>query len=59
MTIKRIGWSGVVDDKLHFEHVTDNYVENFAPGVLAINVYKSRKEAKKRYQEVREIFIKV
>jgi len=55
---KRIGWVGIVKGKPYFEEVTDNYVENFSPGVQAVNIYKSKKEAKRRFKAVKDVFIK-
>ena len=55
--MKRIGYAGIVNYKSDFESVTDGYCQGGAT-VQAVNVYKSKTEAKKRYEEIREVFIR-
>ena len=47
----------MVEDKPFYENVTDEYSLR-AEFCVAVNVYKSKKEAKKRFQEVCAVYIK-
>jgi len=56
--MKRIGWVGFVNDKPDFEKTTDDYLPLGEEGIPAMNVYKRKKDAVRRYEDVREVFIK-
>jgi hypothetical protein len=56
--MKRIGWVGFVNDKPDFEKTTDDYLPLGEEGVPAMTVYKRKKDAQKRYEDVREVFVK-
>ena len=56
--MKHIGWIGIVDGKPFFETTTDDYVELGENGIPVVDVYKTRKEARKRFEQVTEVFIK-
>jgi hypothetical protein len=55
--MEQIGWCGMVGDKPFYENVTDEYSLR-AEFCVAVNVYRSKKEAKKRFQEVFAVYIK-
>jgi hypothetical protein len=56
--MKRIGWVGFVNDKPYFENTTDDYSTNGSESTPVVDVYKKKKEAKKRFQDIREVFVK-
>ena len=58
MTLRRVGWGGFSDEEPFYDKVTDMYVELGADGIRVFDVYKSKKEARKRYEDIREVFIK-
>jgi hypothetical protein len=53
MKLKKLGYVGYTDDKPYFERVIDDYST-----MRAVNVYKLKKEARKRFEDVREVFVK-
>ena len=55
---KRIGYVGMTP-KPDFEDTLDDYVDLGARPVKAANIYRSRKEARKRYQSVSSVYISV
>ena len=55
--LKRVGWIGFSDDKPFFETVTDDYTKLHEAGFQATNVFKDKKEAQKRFQDIRKVFI--
>lgn len=56
--MKRLGWVGFTDDKPYFENVLDTYVQPDEKSVSVVDVYKSKKQARRRFQDVREVFVK-
>jgi len=52
---KILGWVGYTDDKPYWENTCDDYVQPGEPLILALNIYKSKKEARKRFEDVRPI----
>jgi hypothetical protein len=56
--VKRIGWVGFVTDKPFFEDTVDDYVAIEEPGIPTVIMYKTKKDARKRFQDVREVFVK-
>ena len=56
--MKRIGWVGYSDNKPFFENTTDDYVNLGDESVQVVNVYKRKKDALKRFEDVREVFVK-
>jgi hypothetical protein len=56
---KRIGWVGKVDGKPCFDNVLDEYCHPENIYVSAAEIYKNRKEARKRFQDVTPVFIPV
>ena len=52
--MKRIGWAGFVDGKPDFETVVDEYSP---PTIETLDVYKSQAEARKRYEDVRAVYV--
>jgi hypothetical protein len=57
-TIKRIGWAGFVDGKPDFGIVIDSYVDVEDDGIPTVTVYERKKDARLRYQDVREVFVR-
>ena len=55
--LKRLGWCGNVEDKPCFDGVIDTYCVPEMKTIKAVSVYKSKKEAKKRFQSVFEVFV--
>lgn len=55
--MKRIGWVGIVNSKPYFEKTTDDYVGILSSSIQSVVVYKSKKEAKRRFEVVRPVFI--
>lgn len=55
---RRVGWMGYSDNKPFYENVTDGYCE-LGQHVVAANIYKKKAEAKKRFQDVRPVFVAV
>lgn len=53
--MKRIGWVGIIDGHPHFEDVIDDY--SGSTDFKAVNVYRSKKEARKRYQSILPVYI--
>ena len=56
--LKRIGWVGFCDNKPHFEKTTDDYTKLEEDGTPVLNIYRVKREARKRYEDVREVFIR-
>ena len=57
MRMKRIGWIGDVKGKPCFDRVSDEYSDlKYVP---AGNVYRSKKEAKKRFEKIIPVYIPV
>ena len=56
--MKKIGYVGFTDGKPYYEITSDTYVDLGEEGVPVVDVYKFKKEAKKRFQDVREVFVK-
>lgn len=62
--MKRIGWIGYSDGQPYFEKVIDDYVklrgggEGQEPAVYTVNVYRNKREARKRFEDVRPAFVK-
>jgi len=56
--MKRIGWVGFSDGKPDFQPTSDYYVKLGEKGIPVVDVYKTKKEAKKRFEDVREVFVK-
>jgi len=54
---KRIGWAGFVNDKPYFENTNDSYSIGSATTPIA-DIFKTKTEAKKRFEDVREVFIR-
>lgn len=54
---KRIGWTGICDNKPYFSRTTDEYIE-FGKPVGIADVFKSRKEARKRFEATAEVFVR-
>jgi len=52
-----IGYVGIVNGKPDFCPTTDDYVGIGEDGVQAANIFKSRREARKRYQQVAAVYI--
>ena len=55
--LKRIGWAGFVNDKPFFENTNDDYSIGSATTPIA-DIFKTKTEAEKRFEDVREIFVK-
>lgn len=55
--MKRIGWAGFTDGKPFFEPTTDDYVGLGDAAISTAEVFKSKKQARKRFQDVRPVFI--
>jgi hypothetical protein len=55
---RRVGWVGFSDNKPHFEVTTDDYTEIEEDGTPVLNVYRVKREARKRYEDVREVFVR-
>ena len=55
--MKRIGWIGYAEDKPFFELTTDEYVGSNESPIFAVDVYKQKKEARRRFEDVREVFV--
>lgn len=53
--MKRIGFVGMIDGKPFFEFVMDEYCHN--ESTTAVDVYKSKKEAKKRFEHILPVYI--
>lgn len=58
MKLKRIGWVGYVNDKPYWEEVMDDYDGLNEPGAVRVEVFKTKREARKRFEDVREVFVK-
>jgi hypothetical protein len=54
--MKRIGWCGIVDDEPYFEPVTDGFSLT-GQYLVAVDVFKLKKEAKKRFVSVCAVYI--
>lgn len=55
--MKRIGWIGYVENKPFFEITTDDFSHMNEEGIPMVDVFKSKKEARKRFEDVREVFV--
>jgi hypothetical protein len=55
--MKQIGYVGIVNDKPYYENATDDYVKLGGKSFQSVEVYRSRREAKKRFQKVVRVFI--
>jgi hypothetical protein len=56
--LKRIGWVGFCDDKPHFEKTLDDYTKLEEDGTPVLQVFRVKCEARKRYEDVREVFVR-
>lgn len=54
--MKRIGYVGITDGKPFFEDTTDDYVLG-GRSIPIVDVYRSKKEARKRFREIRPVYI--
>jgi hypothetical protein len=52
--LKRIGWMGFTDGSPFFESVTDEYSNS----ALIADVFRSKKEARRRFKDIREVFVR-
>ena len=52
MAKKSLGWIGIVDGKPFWEKTADDYVSPGGPLVPMLTIYKSKKEARKRFDDV-------
>lgn len=55
--VRRIGWVGFVDGRAEFENERDGYCEGEMV-ISAARIFRNRKEARKRFQDVREVFVR-
>ena len=55
MKKKASGWVGYVDGKPCWERAVDEYVELGSPPFLSVVVYKTKKDARRRFQDVRPV----
>ena len=55
--MKRLGWIGYTDNRPFFEETTDDY-SDFGLSIPTVIVYKTKKEARKRFEDVRPVFVK-
>jgi hypothetical protein len=55
----RIGWIGYVDDKPFWEKITDDYCHKLdgSDAFQGTNIFKSKKEARKRFEDVRPVYV--
>jgi len=56
--MKKLGYVGYVSSKPFFEDTADDYTKLGERGTPVLNIYKIKKEAKKRFEDVREVFVK-
>ena len=54
---RQIGWTGFTDDKAYFCPMTDSYC-NDGEQVFATDIFRSKKAARKRFEDVREVFVR-
>ena len=52
MAKKSLGWIGIVDGKPFWEETADDYMSPGGPLVPMLTIYKSKKEARKHFEEV-------
>ena len=57
VSFKMIGYIGIVDGKPFFEDTSDDYVKLGEDSIPMLEVYRSKKEARKRFQEIRPVYI--
>jgi hypothetical protein len=50
-------WCGIVDGRPYAERITDSYVNPGEAGAWAITLYMSKREARRRFEEVREVIV--
>jgi hypothetical protein len=55
--MKRIGWVGYVSGRPFFENTVDEYVPP-QPAFRVVDVFKLKKDARARFEDVREVFVK-
>ena len=55
MKNKPLGWVGYADDKPYWEKTVDEYTDLGAEPILTLNIYKRKRDARKRFQDVRPI----
>lgn len=55
---KIFAWVGFSDGSLHFDRVLDSYCDADR-GVQKAEIYKTRKEAQRRYEDVRQVEIRI
>jgi hypothetical protein len=55
---KVLGWVGFTDDKPYWESCGDDY-SKIGETFQATNIFKSKKEARKRFQDVRPVVVVV
>ena len=58
MKLKRIGWAGFSENKPFFEDTSDDHTECNEAGTPMLSVFKVKKQARKRFDDVREVFVK-
>jgi hypothetical protein len=51
---KVLGWVGYTDDKPYWEDTVDEYSPP-ADAIPVLNIYKSKKDARKRFEDVRPV----
>lgn len=55
---RKVGWIGIVDDDPYFQQKTSNeYREAGEPPALVAEIFKRKRDASKRFQVVRRVFI--
>lgn len=59
MKLKAIGWVGYSDEKPFFENSYDDYIGIDEKGFEATDVFKIKKVARKRFQDVRRVYVEV
>jgi hypothetical protein len=55
LKMKRIGFVGIVDSRPDFGYVFDEYCDGI--GVAGVTIYRSKKEARKRFEKVLPVYI--
>lgn len=52
----QIGWMGIVNDKPYFEGTIDSYSLPENKSIPVADIFKSKKEARKRFERVEPVF---
>ena len=55
---RKLGWVGFVEKRPHFEKTSDDYTKLEEDGTPVLNIYRVKREARKRYEDVREVFVR-